>query len=165
MIRLHGYYRSSTSYRLRIALELKGLDYEYVPVNLLTSEQKGAAFTARNPFGSVPLLEVDGKDRVQSMAIIEWLEETRPEPALLPADADGRARVRALAYMIACEVHPLNNLRVLGYLAERFGADGCWKILGSSTPRNDAMSPRLTSLSIAGKAGHRKRLLSMQFRR
>ena len=75
MIRLHGYYRSSTSYRLRIALELKGLDYEYVPVNLLTSEQKGAAFTARNPFGSVPLLEVDGKDYVQSMAQIEWLDE------------------------------------------------------------------------------------------
>ena len=73
MIRLHGYYRSSTSYRLRIALELKGLDYEYVPVNLLTSEQKGAAFTARNPFGSVPLLEVDGKDYVQSMAQIEWV--------------------------------------------------------------------------------------------
>jgi len=75
MIRLHGYYRSSTSYRLRIALELKGLDYEYVPVNLLESEQKGAAFTSRNPFGSVPLLEGDGKDYVQSRAQLERLVE------------------------------------------------------------------------------------------
>ena len=84
MIRLHGYYRSSTSYRLRIALELKGLDYEYVPVNLLESEQKGAAFTSRNPFGSVPLLEVDGKDYVQSMAQLEWLDEAYPDAPLLP---------------------------------------------------------------------------------
>merc|ERR1712173_93617 len=83
MIRLHGYYRSSTSYRLRIALELKGLDYEYVPVNLLESEQKGAAFTSRNPFGSVPLLEVDGKDYVQSMAQLEWLDEAFADRPLL----------------------------------------------------------------------------------
>lgn len=81
MISLHGYYRSSTTYRLRIALELKGLAYEYVPVNLLKSEQKDAAFTSRNPFGSVPLLEVDGKDYVQSMAQIEWLDEAYPELA------------------------------------------------------------------------------------
>ncbi|MBX7527409.1 maleylacetoacetate isomerase [Qipengyuania vesicularis] len=120
-MRLHGYYRSSTSYRLRIALELKGLEYEYVPVNLLTSEQKGEAFTSRNPFGSVPLLEVDGKDRVQSMAQIEWLDEAYPDKPLLPSDIEDRYIARELAYAIATELHAPLNLPVLKYLANEYG--------------------------------------------
>ena len=120
MIRLHGYYRSSTSYRLRIALELKGLDFEYVPVNLLTSEQKGAAFTSRNPFGSVPLLEVDGRDYVQSMAQIEWLDEAYRDRPLLPTDLHDRYVARELAYAIATELHAPLNLPVLKYLANEY---------------------------------------------
>ena len=121
MIRLHGYYRSSTSYRLRIALELKGLEYEYVPVNLLTSEQKGEAFTSRNPFGSVPLLEAGGMDRVQSMAQIEWLDEAYRQNPLLPANLDDRYVARELAYAIATELHAPLNLPVLKYLANEYG--------------------------------------------
>ena len=121
MIRLHGYYRSSTSYRLRIALELKGLEYEYVPVNLLKSEQKGKDFTKRNPFGSVPLLEVDGKDYVQSMAQIEWLDEAYPDKPLLSGDVSDRYIARELAYAIATELHAPLNLPVLKYLANEYG--------------------------------------------
>ena len=121
MIRLHGYYRSSTSYRLRIALELKGLHYEYVPVNLLQSEQKGAAFTSRNPFGSVPLLEAGGMDRVQSMAQIEWLDEAYIDQPLLPRDLDDRYVARELAYAIATELHAPLNLPVLKYLSNEYG--------------------------------------------
>lgn len=120
-MKLHGYYRSSTSYRLRIALELKGLDYEYVPVNLLTSEQKGEAFTSRNPFGSVPLLEAGGRDRVQSMAQLEWLDEAHPDKPLLPADLEDRYTARELAYAIATELHAPLNLPVLKYLKQEYG--------------------------------------------
>ena len=120
-MKLHGYYRSSTSYRLRIALELKGLDYEYVPVNLLESEQKGAAFTSRNPFGSVPLLEAGGRDRVQSMAQLEWLDEAHLDEPLLPADLEDRYTARELAYAIATELHAPLNLPVLKYLANEYG--------------------------------------------
>ena len=120
-MKLHGYYRSSTSYRLRIALELKGIGYEYVPVNLLTSEQKGEAFTSRNPFGSVPLLEADGKDRVQSMAQIEWLDEAYPDKPLLPQVIDDRYVARELAYAIATELHAPLNLPVLKYLKDPLG--------------------------------------------
>ncbi|MBX7500378.1 maleylacetoacetate isomerase [Qipengyuania sp. YG27] len=129
-MRLHGYYRSSTSYRLRIALELKRLEYEYVPVNLLTSEQKGEAFTSRNPFGSVPLLEVDGRDYVQSMAQIEWLDEAFPERPLLPEAIEDRYVARELAYAIATELHAPLNLPVLKYLANEYGKSqdeiGAW---------------------------------------
>ena len=112
-LKLHNYFRSSASFRVRIALELKGLDYTYVPVNLLGSEQTKPPYAALSPDLLVPLLETEGQALSQSMAIIEYLDETHPEPALLPADALGRARVRALAQSIACEIHPLNNLRVL----------------------------------------------------
>jgi maleylacetoacetate isomerase len=124
-IRLHGYWRSSAAWRVRIALNLKGLAWESVPVHLVRNggEQRQPAFLALNPQGLVPALEIDGLVLTQSLAIIEYLEETRPAPALLPADAAGRARVRSLAQLIASEIHPLNNLRVLRYLGEQAGLD------------------------------------------
>jgi maleylacetoacetate isomerase/maleylpyruvate isomerase len=115
-MQLYNYFRSSASYRVRIALALKGLDYEYKPVHLVKDEQFKESYAAVSASRLVPTL-VDG-DRVltQSLAIVEYLDETHPEPPLLPQDAAGRARVRALAYDVACEIHPLNNLRVLRYL-------------------------------------------------
>lgn len=116
-MKLYNYFRSSASFRVRIALALKGLAYDYAAVHLAKGEQRAAAFGSVSREQLVPVLELDGGERLtQSMAIIEYLEEMHPEPALLPADALGRARVRALAQIIACEVHPLNNLRVLRYL-------------------------------------------------
>ncbi|MEM6827301.1 MAG: maleylacetoacetate isomerase [Pseudomonadota bacterium] len=120
-MKLYGYYRSSTSYRLRIALELKGLAFENVPVNLLETEQKDDAFTSRNPFGSVPMLVADGRDRAQSMAQIEWLEEAYPEPPLIPSDLEDRYTVRELTYAIATELHAPLNLPVLKYLKNELG--------------------------------------------
>ncbi len=122
-LRLHNYFRSSASFRVRIALGLKGLAYDYMPVHLVRGEQKLALFAALSPDALVPVLEVDGEHLTQSMAIIEYLDETHPEPPLLPRDALGRARVRALAQSIACEIHPLNNLRVLKYLVHELKVD------------------------------------------
>lgn len=116
-MKLYNYFRSSASFRVRIALELKGLPYEYVPVHLVKGEHKAEGYAAVSASGLVPALETDERQILgQSMAIIEYLDETHPQPPLLPADALGRARVRALAQLIACEIHPLNNLRVLKYL-------------------------------------------------
>ncbi len=120
-MKLHGYYRSSTTYRLRIALELKGIDFEYIPVNLLTSEQKGESFTSRNHFCSVPMLEADGRDRAQSMAQLEWLDEAYPDNSLLPADLEKRYTARELTYAIATELHAPLNLPVLKYLKDPLG--------------------------------------------
>ena len=116
-MKLYNYFRSSASFRVRIALHLKGLAYDYLPVHLARGEQKKPAFAAVTAEGLVPVLELhDDRRLTQSMAIIEYLDETHPQPPLLPADALGRARVRALAQIVACEIHPLNNLRVLKYL-------------------------------------------------
>lgn len=122
-MQLYNFFSSGTSHRLRIALKLKGLDYDYIAVDLRSEEHLGAAFKDINPQGLVPAL-VDG-DLIltQSPAIIEWLEERYPTPALLPADPDKRARVRALAAIIGCDIHPLNNRRVLIYLRQEFGCD------------------------------------------
>ncbi|MEZ5450492.1 MAG: glutathione S-transferase N-terminal domain-containing protein [Thiolinea sp.] len=121
---LHNYFRSSTSTRLRAALHLKGLEYDYVSYALKARENEAPDYLGKNPQGLVPALELeDGTVLAQSLAIMEWLEETHPEPPLLPADPGERARVRALAQTIALEIHPINNLRVLEYIAEQFGAD------------------------------------------
>ncbi len=113
---LYNYFRSSASYRVRVALALKGLDYDYIPVQLVKGEQHAEPFASVSSSRLVPLLKDGDAVVTQSLAIIEYLEETHPLPPLLPADALGRARVRALAQDIACEIHPLNNLRVLRYL-------------------------------------------------
>jgi len=120
-MKLFGYFRSSTSYRLRIALSLKGLAYENVPVDLVTGANKDAAFTQRNPYGSVPMLAADGRDRAQSMALIAWLDEAYPDPPLLPREIEARYTVRELAYAIATEIHAVNNLPVLRYLKDPLG--------------------------------------------
>lgn len=120
---LHGFYLSSAAHRLRIALNLKGLAYDTAPVHLRRGDQNGEAYRALNPQGLVPALEADGAVLTQSLATIEWLDETHPEPPLLPADPLERARVRAFAQVIACDIHPLQNLRVLRYLKKSFGQE------------------------------------------
>ena len=117
-MKLYSYFRSSAAFRVRIALNLKGLDYEIIPVHLMKDggQQLSAEYKQMNPTGLVPTLVDDGHALAQSMAILEYLEETHPEPPFLPADAVGRARVRAIAQTIACDIHPLNNLRVLKHL-------------------------------------------------
>lgn len=122
-MKLYNFFRSGTSHRLRIALNLKGLETAYVPVDLRTEQHLMDDFKAVNPQQLVPALEVNGQVLIQSPAIIEWLEEKHPSPALLPQDADHRVRVRALAAIVGCDVHPINNRRILEYLRKQFGAD------------------------------------------
>ena len=122
-MKLHNYFRSSASFRVRIALALKTLPYEYVAVSLLQGDHLRDDYRTLSPEALVPMLEVDGLRLAQSMSIIEYLDETRPELPLLPKDPLGRAQVRSLAQSIACEIHPLNNLRVLKYLARDLKVD------------------------------------------
>lgn len=132
MMKLYNYFRSSSSYRVRIALELKGLSYAYVPVHLVRGEQLQPPYTDLSPDRLLPLLEVQtdaGVERFsQSLAILEYLDETHPAPPLLPPCAAGRAQVRALAQTIACEIHPVNNLRVLKYLVGELKVDEAAKL-------------------------------------
>jgi maleylacetoacetate isomerase len=125
MLKLHSYFRSSAAYRCRIALNLKGLAHETAFVHLVKDggQHHAPAYRALNPQELVPTLEHDGRVITQSLAIIEYLEDIQPEPPLLPGDAEHRARIRAFALAIACDIHPLNNLRVLNYLKGTLGHD------------------------------------------
>jgi maleylacetoacetate isomerase len=123
-MKLYSYWRSSAAYRVRIALNLKNIDCQYIPVNLLDREHKGDAYLAVNPAGLVPALVLDdGRSLHQSVAIIQWLEAEYPHPALLPSDNYERARILGMANTVACEIHPLNNMGVLNHLQAQFGAD------------------------------------------
>ncbi|WP_033073368.1 maleylacetoacetate isomerase [Sphingopyxis sp. MWB1] len=118
---LHGYFRSSASYRVRIALNLKGLTYDNVEVSLIAGEQRSDAYLEQNAQGFVPMLVADGQTIIQSMAIIDWIDRACPEPRLIPEEAMPRAVALAQANVIACDIHPLNNLRVLKYLTKDLG--------------------------------------------
>lgn len=120
-MRFHGYFRSSAAWRCRIGFGLKGLSPDFAAVHLRRGEQRAADYVALAPQGLVPALEVDGRVLTQSLAILEWLDETHPEPPLLPKDPFDRAAVRAFALAVACDIHPINNLRVLAYLKDPLG--------------------------------------------
>lgn len=120
---LHGYWRSGTSYRLRIALNLKRIPYDHAAVNLKDGQQREAAYKALNPQGLVPFLEIDGAGLIQSPAMLEYLDEAYPEPPLLPGSKLDRARIRAYAAVIGCDIHPIQNLRILQYIRSEHGQD------------------------------------------
>lgn len=122
-MKLHAYFRSSTSYRLRIALNLKGLDYQVEPVNIVKGEQRRPEYLSHNPFAGVPLLQADGRDRAQSLAILEWLDEAYPDRPLLPRGIEDRFTARELAYAIATDIHAINNLSALQYLKNELGQE------------------------------------------
>ena len=130
MLKLYNFHASSTSYRTRIVLNLKGLSYEYIPIRLDRAEHLGAAYGEINPMRGVPTLEVDGRHLYQSGAIIEYLEEVYPDPPLLPKDPVGRAQVRALADIVGSDMHPVNNLRIRNFIRDTYKQDadgvGAW---------------------------------------
>jgi maleylacetoacetate isomerase len=156
-MKLYGYFRSSAAYRVRIALNLKGVKYQQAFIHLRKGEQSAPAYLAMNPQGLVPALEEDDQVFIQSMAIIEYLDETHPEPPLLPGHPADRTRVRALAEIVACDIHPINNLRILRYLAHPLGHDEAavkewynhWIALGF-----EAMEKMLAADGMAGDFCH-----------
>ena len=173
-MRLHGYFRSSAAYRVRIALNLKGVSAEHAFRHLRKGEHRAADYLAMNPQGLVPTLELDnGALLTQSLAIVEWLDETHPTPALLPADPLQRARVRAVALAIACETHPLQNLRILGWVrelggeeaaqawAKRVNAEGlaaCEKLIANEPgPFCFGAQPTLADICIIPQLGNARR--------
>lgn len=154
---LHNYFRSSTSVRVRAALNLKGLTFDYIPLSLLKGEQASPDHLALNPQGLVPTLVTPRGPLPQSMAIIEWLDEVHPEPPLLPSDPWARARVRSLAHIVALDIHPVNNLRILKHLETEYGVDAdgkaAWfrKWAGAGL---DALEQRLSSEAETGDFCH-----------
>jgi maleylpyruvate isomerase len=174
-MKLHGYFRSSASYRVRIALNLKGLSADHLPHHLRKGEQRDPAYLAINPQGLVPTLEGDpGAIITQSLAIIEWLEETHPEPPLLPKDPLQRARVRAFALVLACDTHPVQNLKVLARLrqlgfaeegvtewaawANREGLAACEKLIANETgPFCFGTAPTMADLCLVPQLANARR--------
>lgn len=170
---LYDYVRSSAAYRVRIALALKGLAYRAVPINLAQGEQSDPAYTARNPQGLVPALEIDGQLLTQSLAIIDYLEQTRPDPPLLPPDPVARARAVAQAQVIASDIHPVQNLRVMNRLKSQFGAsheavvewNGHWIALGFAALESQApghglfggVEPNLADLCLVPQMANARR--------
>ena len=138
--KLHNYFRSSTSVRVRAALHLKGLSYDYISHALLKGEQRSPEHLAVNPQGLVPTLITEQGPLPQSLAILEWLDEVHPEPPILPSDPWGRARVRALAHIVALDIHPVNNLRILQHIETEFGADQAAKAAWFRTWANAGMA-------------------------
>lgn len=153
-MKLYGYFRSSAAYRCRIAFNLKGVAPDLVSVHLRKGEQHDAGFLARNPHGLVPALETDdGRLLTQSLAIIEWLDETNPAPPLLPRDPFDRAHVRALALSVACDIHPLQNLRVLKYLRNEFKQDQAGLDKWCRTWIEGGLAAFDSQLAASGKSG------------
>ena len=153
-MKFYGYFRSSAAYRCRIAFNLKGVSPELIPVHLRKGEQRGAAFLARNPHGLVPALETDdGALLTQSLAIIEWLDETVPTAPLLPGNALDRAHVRGLALSVACDIHPLQNLRVLNYLKTALQQDQAGLGRWCRTWIEGGLSAFDRQLAASGKSG------------
>ena len=156
-MKLYGYWRSSAAYRVRIALALKNLSYEYAAIDLAGGAQNKPEYGAVNPQQLVPVLEDAGERHYQSLAIIEYLEETHPHPPLLPRDPRERSRVRSLALIVACEIHPLNNPRVLNYVTGRIGATEEQKLAWYAHWINTgftALEKRLTSERWTGRYCH-----------
>jgi len=153
-MKLYNFFRSGSSHRLRIALALNGLACDYVPIDLRTEQHLSPSFKALNPQGLVPALEQNGRVLIQSPAIIEWLEERHPTPPLLPPDPDDRARVRGLAVIVGCDIHPINNRRILEYLRRQFGRDEaavnawCGTCIGSGF---DALETLLAADAMRGR--------------
>jgi maleylpyruvate isomerase len=173
-MKLHGYFRSSASYRVRIALNLKGLSADHLPYHLRKGEQRDPAYLALNPQGLVPTLQQEGAVITQSLAIIEWLDEIHPEPPLLPKDALRRARVRAFAQVLACDTHPVQNLKVLARLrqlgvaeeqvtdwaawANREGLAACEALIrGENGPFCFGATPSLADLCLIPQLGNARR--------
>ena len=155
---LYDYYRSSAAYRVRIALNLKGVEYEQRPVNLLESEQKSDEYRALNPLGLVPMLEIDGLKLTQSLSIMVYLDQRFPEPLLMPPDPADGAHVRSMALTIACDIHPLNNLRVLKYLKNELKHSqdevDAWYVhwIGEGLPALEAMAATRAGKFLFGDA-------------
>ena len=174
-MKLHGYFRSAASYRVRIALNLKGLAAQHLPHHLRKGEQRDPAYLRLNPQGFVPTLETDsGAVLMQSLAIIEWLDETHLEPPLLPGDPLRRARIRAFAQVLACDTHPLQNLKVLGRLREfglpeenvagwaakvnRDGLAACETLVGDEPgPFCFGVAPTLADICLVPQLGNARR--------
>ena len=150
---LHNYFRSSTSVRVRAALNLKGLSYDYIPLSLLKGEQANAEHLALNPSGLVPTLVTPQGPLPQSLSIVEWLDEVHPEPPLLPSDPWGRARVRSLAHIVALDIHPVNNLRILKHLESEHGVDAPGKAAWFRTWANAGMRALETRLGSEPETG------------
>jgi len=155
---LFDYWRSSASYRVRIALHLKGIDYDRVPVDLAAGAQKEEAYRARNPQGFVPMLEADGQRLTQSLAICDWLDSVHPLPPLLPSEPGERAKVLAMTLTIAADIHPLNNLRILKHLTGELGADeaakDAWiaRWIGEGFTALEAMAAERAGTFLSGEA-------------